>query len=616
MKRVSLILLVLIPTFTLTTLSAQTLGTEARREVIRRSFLHSFYEKTGTTPDKLQDARVFRLKGHGSKGESSAPLGGKEVVVSKSVSPESELHAAINPGDTNNIVVGAMLQSSSGLSFPIYYTKDLGNTWRKATFNDQPYSGSLRAGGGDPMFTYNVDGSVAYMTWIDVALRDFIFDSIYANIFFATSTNGGQSWKTSLDQTLVSEILINDGGSQAGGAFPDKEWLTCDRSNSAHRGTIYGSYLLFTQDSVTLHVASMKSGETTFTTRRQVSLANIVALQIATLDADSAGRLHITFHGTEDAKVYNIYHVVSADGALTFSEPKIISRAEIASHSSTSAEYVIPGFADRQVPSVQVACGRAQFADEVYCVWDALGVAENANNGSEVFFSRSTDGGATWSAPLVVNKDVGEITSEQYRATITVNDKGVICVGWYDGRESSDNTAVHYYTAFSFDGGRTFVAEQPVTTKTMDFTTVGLRNGEFGVGEYMQIVATPHLAIPIWSDARKGTGDLDIYAAIVPIATEVLGVRSISNIDAGITLESVYPNPAADHLSVSLSLLHNEAVTVSLIDMLGNAQAVKIYELSAGSNTVEHSFNLPAGNYILRLTTKEGSVSRVVQIVK
>ena len=601
-----------------TSLFAQKLTLDERKAIVRSQFLGAFREKTGTTPDKLSEARVFRVKTGDVKGEAPSPQSW-EMVVSKVINAECELHAIINPADTNNIVVGSMGHSSSGaLSFPIYYTKDFGKAWKKATFTDQPIPGATRLGGGDPMFSYNLDGSLLYVTWIDLAIRNGAFDSLYANIYYATSTNGGQNWKSSRTQTFVSSVLSNDGGAQ-GGLFPVKQWLACDRSNSANRGTIYGTFLYFSDIDVRLNVTKKSPTDTAFSEPIKVDLGGIVAMQIATIDIDDRGDLHITFHGTEDNDVFNIYHVVSTDGGNTFSQPQIISRAELAGTSGSSTDYVIPGFADRQVPSIQVACDKGEGRNtEVYCVWDGLGISENLGNGSDVYFSRSTNRGDTWSDPIIVNADPRGFEVHQYRSTMTVNDRGIISIGWYDGRTDQANTVVDYYTAFSFDGGKTFVAEQPVTSKSMDFTTVGLRNGEFGVGEYMQIVSAPYTAVPIWSDGRKGTGDIDIYAALVPIADQVLGVKSISNVEAGISLESVQPNPASDHIKLTISLSKAEELSVSMIDMLGSSRlAPKQYELPSGVSTIELTCaELPAGSYILRITTPKGSLSRGVTVVK
>ncbi len=125
--------------------SSKTLTPAERKALVRRQFLGSFYEKTGTSPDKLHEARVFRIQNNDTKVEVPVPQGGWEQLVSKSLSAECELHAAINPTYTSNIVVGAMgYGGTASLTFPIYYTKDHGRSWKKAIFTDQPVAGSLR----------------------------------------------------------------------------------------------------------------------------------------------------------------------------------------------------------------------------------------------------------------------------------------------------------------------------------------------------------------------------------------------------------------------------------------------------------------------------------------
>ncbi|MCB9298149.1 MAG: hypothetical protein H6559_34260 [Lewinellaceae bacterium] len=66
------------------------------------------------------------------------------------------MHAAINPRDSNNIIIAGMVLDAEALlaplSFPIYYTKDFGNTWELSEFNGvndlEPLTFIL--GGGDP----------------------------------------------------------------------------------------------------------------------------------------------------------------------------------------------------------------------------------------------------------------------------------------------------------------------------------------------------------------------------------------------------------------------------------------------------------------------------------
>ena len=96
-----------------------------------------------------------------------------------------------------------------------------------------------------------------------------------------------------------------------------------------------------------------------------------------------------------------------------------------------------------------------------------------------VRFSRSTDGGATWSVPVTVHGDRQPIT-HRFDALI-VDPKGRVFVAWIDKRDlvaatkagrSYDGAAVYY--AVSSDGGRTFAPERKVADQTCECCQIAL----------------------------------------------------------------------------------------------------------------------------------------------
>jgi hypothetical protein len=611
--------------FCISNLSSKTVNPELRRALVTNEFKRVLAEKIHLSPQALELAKQGKLpiSGADPKGEGGEPLSAKESVVSQVTDPESELHAAINPTDSSNIVVSAMRQnSSSGLTFPIFYTKDFGKTWKKASFVDQPDASSLRLGGGDPMFTFSADGKTIYYLWIDLAARNLSFDTVYNTIYYATSTNGGQNWTVNKNNFIVSKELINPLTATPSGSTPDKEWMATDRSGSPFGGTIYVSYVVFdaTGGAEEIQVVRKGPGSSSFSAPIDIDMSGIALAQIASLAVADNGDVHITFHGTEDSLAYNIYHAVSTDGGVTFSKPAIISRAEIAGYSVASRNYGIPGMESRQVPSVQVACGRGEgHSNEVYCTWDALGIQGDEGNGSDIYFSRSEDKGKTWSTPVVVNTDERGFVYEQYRASMYVNDRGVLTICWYDGRAQEGNTTVDYYLAYSFDGGKTFVNEQIVTAAPTDFTTVGLLNSNFGVGEYVQVVASDFVAMPIWTDGRKNTGDLNIISAQVPISpTPLSGVHSRVSITGGLSITSIYPNPATDKITLTFESEKTAGVSVQLFNIAGSGMLDLGEEMySGGENSVTLDLSgIANGSYLLRIRSAEGFAEEMVNIVK
>src|SRR4029079_17734280 len=91
-----------------------------------------------------------------------------------------------------------------------------------------------------------------------------------------------------------------------------------------------------------------------------------------------------------------------------------------------------------------------------YLVWQD--VATSANNGSDVMFSRSTNGGAAGSTPKTIDDGVTEVSSSftpslavDPRAAGTTDD--VIAIAWEDRRQGTQ-----VYASISSDGGATFAA--------------------------------------------------------------------------------------------------------------------------------------------------------------
>ena len=163
-----------------------------------------------------------------------------DVQVGDSGKTEVEVHAAINPLDPSNIIVGAMSLTEVGstwlLNFSVYYTNDFGSTWSKS-----PFTGELLnlpvIGGGDPMIAFDENGN-ALFTWIIVTqdanqLRTW-------GMYLARSTNGGANWI--INGTPIESNTFMD-LSDLSNAI-DKPWMVTDHSpTSSYTGHTYLNYV-------------------------------------------------------------------------------------------------------------------------------------------------------------------------------------------------------------------------------------------------------------------------------------------------------------------------------------------------------------------------------------
>jgi Neuraminidase (sialidase) len=99
-----------------------------------------------------------------------------------------------------------------------------------------------------------------------------------------------------------------------------------------------------------------------------------------------------------------------------------------------------------------------------YLVWQD--VATSANNGSDVMYARSTNGGAAWSTPKSIDDGVTEV-SASFTPSLAVDPRtagtadDVIAIAWEDRRQGTQ-----IYASISSDGGATFAAPARASSET------------------------------------------------------------------------------------------------------------------------------------------------------
>ena len=197
--------------------------------------------------------------------------------------------------------------------------------------------------------------------------------------------------------------------------------------------------------------------------------------------------------------------VLSNDGGTTFGAPTLVTTVTRYVHPSIRTGVFLPSAAtDRTTGALYV----------VYQARDGAGLPR-------ILFTKSTNTGATWSAPIAVSDNP---STGVFNPAISASPDGqTLTVSFYDQRDSGGNLFLcNLYLAQSFDGGTTWGPNIRLTSETSDATLAPLTADGYMLGDYLGIAesTSPDVpAVPVWVDTR--TGNPDPFITRVGIAPEV-----------------------------------------------------------------------------------------------
>jgi hypothetical protein len=202
---------------------------------------------------------------------------------------------------------------------------------------------------------------------------------------------------------------------------------------------------------------------------------------------DKLGTTNYWAHG---ATRNGIFVRRSADGGKTWDA----NPATVIAHNSD------PGIPFEDKPYLITDTTHSRFAGNLYVGWTEFSLEK-----SIILFSRSTDGGGTWSKPIEISTHEGlprDETGSVEGFSGAVGADGTLYVVWADGSEIA--------LASSQDGGLTFSRSRAILKTApsyFDVFNVSRGNG------FPQIAMDPrsHRLFVIWADYRNG--DIDVFSS-------------------------------------------------------------------------------------------------------
>ena len=325
------------------------------------------------------------------------------------------------------------------------YTTDGGNTW---TFPGVLENNVFRS---DPVLSSDENGNFFYLS---------LLESFCENMY--GSPDFGQSW-----------IRLQPDGDAGGG---DKQWFTIDKTGGMGHGFQYQAWS--TSAGCDFSGQFSRSTDGGITWMSPISIPNQPVW--GTLDVDTNGNLFIG-GGDFGSSFFCVRSSNAQNGNVT---PTFDQNVSVDLGGSVLFGATInPGGLAGQIFLAVDRSGTAT-NNNIYMI--ATVQQFSASNGSDVMFSRSTDGGATFSAPQRITDDPVNQNKWHWFGTLAVAPNGRIDSVWMDTRNAANNTDSQLFYSWSMDGGMTWAPNVAVSNPFTPFEGYPVQNK---IGDYITIVS-------------------------------------------------------------------------------------------------------------------------------
>jgi hypothetical protein len=159
-----------------------------------------------------------------------------------------------------------------------------------------------------------------------------------------------------------------------------------------------------------------------------------------------------------------------------------------------------PGSNFRNLSIPIMAVGPDSVLYITYAEYRPAGPDDEDEMQADIMLVKSTNRGATWSSPRVVNGD--HTDADQFQPFVAVPPSGQVNVSYFDRRKDPDNFFIDTYLSRSNDGGRTFTdvrISHDMWDPSINPPISG--SGEF-IGDYQGLVASNCNAVPFVNDTH------------------------------------------------------------------------------------------------------------------
>ena len=448
------------------------------------------------------------------------PLAAQSIEVGKNVQVSAahptaahyEVIAAADPKDPQKMVVGSFifpLGSTAGGTI-LYATRDGGKTWTP-TLQGKPLDNT-----SDPAPAFGPDG-VAYYTASSLGPAGTPREQRKMLMF--RSRDGGWTW-----QQLPAFT------------YSDRQYVAVDVSGGQHHGNIYVNGNNRVPYGVADFVVfrSKDQGQTFTGPHTRPGFGKNTAGVMGNAVVASDGTLIGMFEDRDGLRA-----ITSTDGGETLNPATVLDTSFVPAGNRKGGNNNVTA-----LPIIGIDPGSAKFKDRVYAVW-----ADRRMGRSRIFFTSSSDKGATWTPSRAIDDRPRNDTTDHFMPVVAVNRDGVVGVMWYDRRNHADNIGWDARFIASLDGGRTFLPSVKVSEHGTRFdgktewtplrSAVSRVKPEAGGGLNVDVSLNTFVYLggdtnglvadgngvfhPVWVDNRNGTPQVFTAPVTVRPASAVAG---------------------------------------------------------------------------------------------
>ncbi|HEX3130515.1 MAG TPA: proprotein convertase P-domain-containing protein [Thermoanaerobaculia bacterium] len=446
-----------------------------------------------------------------SKITGLATVGTNRNVASTDVPPpnefDGEIQIAVNHRNTNQMVAAANTWGTAGAACnneetqSIFYSSNGGATWDYtcAPSNNVFTLGTCSATvfGSDPALYWN-DNNEVFLNYMLLCSSS---TTTQYSMVVARSADGGATW--------VKQGVIKN--AWATGTLEDKNFYAIDNTSTS---PFYGRhYTCWDRANNEKFAYSSNNGVTW--TEVDLPAAGVGGVDLGCeIAVQKNGTVHVVFESLtcgSNCTDERMWYTKSTNGGVSWSTPVQVHDHNLTGFSGANTPPVadqrgIAPFGAIDVDNSGGACDGTLYA--TYGDYTSGGATE-----TDIWVTRSTNGGTTWGTPVKVNDD-GLAGRTQFHPFLQVDQStGNVVVAWHDARNDANNRKVEIFTARSTNCGVSFEANVKASQASTEFnnsaisytdenTTDNANRNPNQYGEYMGLDVKNGKAYVAWVDTR------------------------------------------------------------------------------------------------------------------